>query len=162
MPQSQKQILIEHTYDEIRLFMKSNHIKSIDLAKAMNRTEQAISNQLRRKLHFTKKSAERLADGFAKLGKPINISFLLTGRGLISDNPEHNPNLKSERHVVQYTNMDGKVQTLSSSDYTKLAEELEQVKKERDAIYEQYLIATKENESLKKRIEQARHILRVF
>lgn len=162
MPQSQKQILIDHTYDEIRLFMKSNHIKSIDLAKAMNRTEQAISNQLRRKLHFTKKSAERLADGFAKLGKPINVSFLMTGRGLISTNPEHNPGLKFRQQFVQTDNSTGKVQTLSNSDCTYLTEELERVKKERDTIYEQYLITLKENESLKKRIDEARLILSAF
>lgn len=168
MPQSVTQIRLEHIYAELRSFMRSNKIRSKDLARVMNRTEQAISNQLRRQKHFTSRTAMNLSDAFEKLGFPINKAFLLTGNGLISDNPDHNPSInvsfssghyfdkKEESLDVNAGNTSQAQQEASDTDDAII---VEQILRERDEIYDKYLLLLAENKALKKIIADATEVL---
>ena len=168
MPQSVTQIRLEHIYAELRSFMRSNKIRSKDLARIMNRTEQAISNQLRRQKHFTKRTATNLSDAFERLGFPINKTFLLTGNGLISDNPDHNPSINvpfsfghffDKKEESQDSNAGDTSHSRQEPSETVDAVDIEQILRERDEIYDKYLMLLAENRALKKIIADAAEVL---
>ena len=85
MPQSKKNLTLDRIYTDLREFMKKKKIRHVTLAQELGCSEQALSNKLRRKGHFTSKSAQRFADAFEIMGYHINVTFLLKGEGCLCD-----------------------------------------------------------------------------
>lgn len=145
---------------EISRFMSENHITGTALAEAMKVTPQSVSNLLRKGKLFSPEVARRWVDGFASLGYQVNLSFLLSGEGRITDNPKHD-------RYTNYGTSGFKVEKLpentakanESLDVKIVRSENGVLKKRIELLVEENCALKVENKALKRKLAAIRRIL---
>lgn len=155
---------------KLHKFMRENHITYESLATSMGVTLQSVSNHLRLKRPFSWKVASRWVKGFEDLGYQVNATYLVTGVGLITNNPKHDPDAnhsygdvsgrgflcaritESSSAVIDVDN-----DVINSFDKAMMA--LIKTRQERDYFREEYQKEKDMNDALLKKLQEIQRIV---
>ena len=145
--------------NEIYRFMYEKHISGKDLAKAMDVTPQSVSNLLRKGKLFSPEVARRWVDGFGSLGYVVNLPFLLSGEGSISDDAE------SVRYYIKwlYEEDQKPIENTSAANMTfeqkKACLNMELLKKKNAFLMDENSSLKAENKALKRKLAAIKKLL---
>ena len=169
MEKTNENPIISEVCFKLHKFMRENHITYESLAASMGVTLQSVSNHLRLKRPFSWKVANRWVKGFDNMGYQVNATYLVTGVGPITNNPQLDPDTN---HSFKSASARGSLcaQVSESKEefdddggvinsFDKAIMVLIRTRQERNLLREELIQEKENNAALRKKLEEIQRII---